>query len=260
MKDAAVILYGRGGSLGNFEIFARDIKKRLTSGRAASPSGTFAAADIFSENIERRTNFFSYLNDPPFKATHKIKELHILSHSIGAGLFISYGDPAVQTIRANAITAAGALGRNVSYIETLNAEIGAILVDDFARAPYDAMKTQIRTRFASGAFVKIWGCNSAIDGWVYSDNGITDQTDTSVVYYWRAFNTMNVPKASVAKAFAKYFDLTTYGASSGSHIEVLHRGHWVSSGDYRRLEGSWPSGTREHRLAPDRGSFDAYAP
>ncbi len=84
MTSGALIVYGRGDTLGNFEIFSRDLAGRLATGRAASPSATFPRDQIVQVNIERRARFFDYLKDPPFKSRMKIKELHVFSHSIGA--------------------------------------------------------------------------------------------------------------------------------------------------------------------------------
>lgn len=232
----------------------------MATGRAASPSGTFARAQIVQVNIERRARFFDYLKDPPFRGRMKIKELHIFSHSIGAGLFLSYGDPAVSRLRVQAIRRAALARRNITYREAVEAEVGAILVDDFIRPPFLGMKAAIRANFEPGAFIKIWGCNSAITGWIYRDNGTSDPADTRVTYYWRAFNEQNLPKPSIAQSFSDYFGLKTYGASAGSHIEVLHRGGWVSSERYRSEIGRWPSGALQHRLTPDRGNYDEYGP
>lgn len=260
MVSCAVIIYGRGDTLGNFEIFSRDLAGRLVTGRAASPSGTFARERVFQVNIERRQGFFDYLKNPPFRHRMKIKELHVFSHSIGAGLFLSYGDSAVGLFRAQTIDIADRAGRRVTYREALDTEVGAILVDDFIRPPFLGMKADIRANLEPGAFVKLWGCNAAIENWVYSDNGVTDPADTRVSYYWRAFNEQNVPKPSIAQSFADYFGLKTYGASAGSHIEVLHRGGWVTSAQYRSDLGRWPSGALQHRLTPDRGNYDEYRP
>jgi hypothetical protein len=79
-------------------------------------------------------------------------------------------------------------------------------------------------------------------------------------YYWRALNEQNMPKPSIAQAFADYFDRTTYGAHSGSHIEVFDHGHWLKSSEYRRTHGRWPPPSRMHRLAPDVGSYRAHHP
>ncbi len=260
MVSCALIVYGRGDTLGNFQIFSRDLARRLATGRAAAPSGSFASDKIVQVNIERRADFFDYLKDPPFKNRMKIKELHVFSHSIGAGLFLSYGDVAVAQLRTRAVQTAARAGRNITYREALDAEVGAMLVDDFIRAPFVGMKAAIRGNFEPGAFIKLWGCNTAITGWIYSDNGVTDPADTRVPYYWRAFNEQNVPKPSIAQSFADYFGLKTHGASAGSHIEVLHRGGWISSARYKSDLGRWPSGALQHRLTPDRGNYGEYRP
>lgn len=119
---------------------------------------------------------------------------------------------------------------------------------------------KLRENFEPTAFLKVWGCNSGIRNWVYSDNGVTDPSETRVPYYWRALNERNVPKRAVAQALAWYFKRTVYGASSGAHIEVLHHGHWVSSARYKAGAGQWPSGSLVHRLHPDRGEYHAYRP
>lgn len=260
MVSCALIVYGRGDTLGNFQIFSRDLAGRLANGRAAAPSGSFAREQIVQVNIERRAGFFDYLKDPPFKGRMKIKELHVFSHSIGAGLFLSYGDAAVAQLRRQAIVRASLFGRNINYREALDAEVGAILVDDFIRPPFLGIKAAIRANFEPGAFIKLWGCNAAITGWIYSDNRVTDPADRSVPYYWRAFNEQNVPKPSIAQSFADYFGMKTHGASAGSHIEVLHRSSWISSARYRSDIGRWPSGALQHRLMPDRGNYDEYRP
>lgn len=260
MVSCALVVYGRGDTLGNFEIFSRDLARRLAAGQAASPSGTFPRDQIVQVNIERRQGFFDYLKDPPFRHRMKIKELHVFSHSIGAGLFLSYGDASVGQLRVQAVAGAALARRNITYREALDTEVGAILVDDFIRPPFQGMAAAIRTNFEPDAFIKLWGCNSAITGWVYSDNGVTDPADTRVPYYWRAFNEQNVPKPSIAQSFADYFGFKTYGASAGSHIEVLHRGAWVTSAQYRGDLGRWPSGALQHRLTPDRGNYDEYGP
>jgi hypothetical protein len=241
---------GRGGELGNFEIFAQSLAKKLRS-----PS-----RKVVLQNVERRASFFDYLYAPPFAHADKIIELHVFAHSIGGGLFLAYGDPTVALGRVATFDKAQALGRRVTYDEVLAAEYGSILTDDLVRPPFDGMRGAIDARFDANATAKLWGCNSAIRGWVYSDNGVTDAASTAVPYYWRALNERRVPKPSVAQALATYLKRTVYGASSGSHIEVLHNGHWITSERYRTGLGRWPSGSLVHRLSPDRGSYDPYVP
>jgi len=89
---------------------------------------------------------------------------------------------------------------------------------------------------------------------------VTDPADASVPYYWRAFNEYNVPKPSIAKAFASYFGVTVYGANSGASIEVYYEKDWISSQDYKSKVGNRPSGKLPHRLVPDSGIYNAFTP
>jgi len=149
----------------------------------------------------------------------------------------------------------------MTYQEVVDAEVGAILSDDFIRNPYSRMQSAVRAHLAPDAFIKLWGCNSGVTHWVYSDgDNVTNPSDTSVPYYWRALNERNVPKPAVAQAFADYFGRVCYGARSGSHIEVFSHGHWESTTRYRADTGHWPSGAMIHRLQPDRGNYQAYHP
>jgi hypothetical protein len=43
--------------------------------------------------------------------------------------------------------------------------------------PYASLAYTLRDRFDPKAFIKLWGCNSALRNWVYSDNGVTDPVD-----------------------------------------------------------------------------------
>lgn len=95
---------------------------------------------------------------------------------------------------------------------------------------------------------------------MYSDDGVTNPADGSVAYYWRALNERNVPKPSIAQALAWYFKRDVYGASSGSHIEVLHHGDWCCSAEYKAAKGVWPPPALRHRLHPDRGDYHVYHP
>lgn len=250
MTGIAAILYGRGGSLGNFEIFAKSLATQLTA----------AKKHVVIESVERRTRFFDFLVSPPFIHVDKIAELHVFAHSIGGGLFLAYGDPAIQTLRDRALDEATRKKVRLYFDQVVNLEEGAVLTDDLLRDPYASYVGKIRDNLLPNATVKLWGCNSGISKWVYTDNGTADPADTRVAYYWRALNERNSPKPSVAQALAWYFKRTVYGASSGSHIEVLHRGHWVTSAQYKAGLGEWPSGVLVHRLNPDRGNYHAYRP
>jgi hypothetical protein len=250
MGSTAVVLYGLGGHLGNFDLFARTLVGTLIAkyGRHA----------VFKEQITRRDDFFDYLESAPLAPAHKIAELHIFCHSVGAGIFLAYGDPAVQELRNQALRVA-APGK-VNFLQALAAEDGAILSDDFTRSPYIGQQAAIQANMAPDGFLKLWGCNSGVPGWIYSDNNVVDPADTSESYYWRALNERNVPKPAVAQAFADYFQRPCYGATSGAHIEVYNHGHWESSGRYKREVGRWPSGALRHRLTPDRGAYRRFVP
>jgi hypothetical protein len=254
MGRVAVILYGYGSHLGNFEVFASSLAQTLRA--------TYGRDGVLLKQTVRRDAFFSYLASPPLRPGDQIAELHVFAHSIGGGIFIAYGDGAVQEGRKQALARALKAGRRLSYQEVIDAEVGAILSDDFFRSPYEQMGNAVRSHMAADAFVKLWGCNSGVTHWVYSDGPhfITRPSDTSVPFYWRALNDRNVPKPAVAQAFAAYFGRVCYGATSGSHVEVLSRGHWESTARYRGETGQWPSGALIHRLQPDRGNYHAFSP
>ena len=252
----AVILYGYGNHLGNFGVFASSLAQTLRE--------RYGRDGVLVKEVVRRDAFFSYLASPPLRPGDQIAELHVFAHSIGGGIFIAYGDLAVANRRDEAFERARRAGRRISYQEVLDTEVGAILSEDFFRSPYEQMGGAVRSHMVADAFVKLWGCNSGVTHWVYSDgrhgHEVTRASDTSVPYYWRALNERNVPKPAVAQAFAAYFGRVCYGATSGSHVEVLSRGHWESTGRYRAETGLWPSGAMIHRLQPDRGDYRAFHP
>jgi hypothetical protein len=253
MGRVAQIIYGHGHHLGNFEVFATSLARSL------SPS--YGRDRVLVRHIVRRDDFFSYLTTPPLRPGDKIAELHVFAHSIGGGAFIAYGDAVTDQRRREVFARADNAKRRVTYQEVLDAEIGAILTDDFVRNPYIRMQGSIRRSLADGATLKLWGCNAGIAGWIYSDgNGITNPADDSEPYYWRALNEQNVPKPAVAQAFANYFGRVCYGATSGSHVEVMSSGLWESTARYRSEHGRWPSGAMIHRLHPDRGNYREFHP
>jgi hypothetical protein len=57
VKRRALVMYGRGGSLGNFKFFADDLVTTELSG--------YPRADVAIENVERRDAFFAVLNRHP---------------------------------------------------------------------------------------------------------------------------------------------------------------------------------------------------
>jgi len=124
----------------------------------------------------------------------------------------------------------------------------------------------MRAKFAAGAFMKLWGCNSGVSGWVYTNFDstsrtlVSDQNADADYYYWRALNTRNVPKPSIAQALADYFGITVYGAGSGSHIEVQRGNQWITSNKYKKETGRWPGAPQTLRLHPDRGTYNPFKP
>lgn len=251
-QNGALIVYGRGDSLGNFKFFADDlVTTELTS---------YAKADISIKHIERRDAFFELLLNPPFI----IKELHILSHSIGGGLFLGYGDPALQEERIKIVDLKH--GGRANYQSVMNAEKGAVLTDDLVRAPYDGYRDAIRKKFAPDAKIKIWGCNSGWVGWQYSDEDaqgrdVYDIYAPATSYYWRALNEYKSPKPAVAQAFADYFKLATYGGGSGSNIQVMFKGKWIWLDKFTKITGrKFVKEADVLRLAPTEGDYNAYQP
>ena len=250
-----LLMHGRGGSLGDFKVFSDTHRKAIM--RADKD------AVVVQESTERAKRFREVLESWP--SANKIKELHIWSHSIGAGLFLGYQDPTIAAERVALVTRTQAAGRNPTFDEVRENEIGALFTDDLLVSPYTATKATVRPKLQKDAFVKIWGCNAAIDNWVYTDTGpggalITDPADTSATYYWRALNERNRPKPSIAQAFADFFDVKVFGASSGSNIQVIHGGAWVSTDAYHKKFSKHPPGTLPHRLHPTKGDYNAFTP
>jgi len=135
-----------------------------------------------------------------------------------------------------------------------------IQTDDFKMNALLSKQSDYQKKFYPDAFIKIRGCNSGIKNWIYNDKGIADSKDTSVKYYWRAFNEQNTPKPGITDAMAQFFNRKMYGASSGSSIEVFHKKKWKSSQKYKNQIRHWPSGRLPHRLVPDIGGYDEYLP
>lgn len=250
-----LLIHGRGGDLGNFKVFSDSQKKAIQNADKD--------AVIVQESTERAKRFREVLEAWP--AANRIKELHIWSHSIGAGLFLGYQDPAISTERNALIARLQALGRNPTFEEVRTTEVGALFTDDLVSTPFTATKAIVAPKFAKGAIVKIWGCNAAISNWVYSDTAadgsqILDPTDNSAVYYWRALNERNRPKPSIAQALADFFGVRVYGASSGSNIQVIKDGAWVSTEAYKKKFQKYPPGSLPHRLHPAKGNYAPYDP
>lgn len=174
--------------------------------------------------------------------------------------FWDYKDSIIETKRELLFEKAKKEKRKVTYTEVVKTETGALQTDDFKLGGIAKNKASYQKKFSATAFIKIWGCNSAVRGWVYSDGGIVDPNDASKPYYWRAFNEHNTPKPSIAQTMAKFFNRKVYGANSGASIEVKFDKKWISSQQYKDKVGHWPSGTLPHRLVPDKGAYSEYLP
>ena len=79
-------------------------------------------------------------------------------------------------------------------------------------------------------------------------------------YYWRAFNTGNTPKPSIAQALASFLGVQVFGASSGAHIEVSVHNLWITSTQFKNQTGRWPGPPLPLRLQPDRGDYATFHP
>ena len=155
-------------------------------------------------------------------------------------------------------------------MEVLRTEQGGVLTDDLIRPPYSSYRDEIRKNFDKNAKIKIWGCNSGVSNWIYSDP--TSETDhdaatgdpdaPALYYYWRSLNEINTPKPSIAQAFADYFNVTTYGAGSGSSIQILYKGKWMWA-DKKNLKAIGRRYVGEAdvlRLEPTGGVYYEYKP
>jgi hypothetical protein len=250
MEAIAGIAYGDGAELGSFKVFSESLKQEISQ----------KYRKIAVKYVNRDYDFVNWLISLPGN-NEKITELHIFSHSIGAGLFIGYKDRSIASQRRRAFNNAAQFRRRLTYNNVLRIETGAIQTDDLVMNPLFIMnRNKLKNLFFSHAFIKIWGCNSGVSNWIYSDNNITDPNDTSQPYYWRAFNEKNKHKPSIAQALADFFQVKVYGARSGASIQVFHNKKWVSSKTYKQIIGHWPSGTVPHRLIPDRGVYNEFLP
>ena len=202
MEQIAIVTYGDGGELGSFKIFADTLHKELIQ----------KYKKVIIQHVTRDADFLSLIKS--VDNDEEINELHIFSHSIGAGLFLGYRDVHIAVNRETTWRVADNAKRKVTYHEAVNIETGAIQTDDFKTKLFEDQKNALRKKFSKDAFIKIWGCSSGVRAWVYSDNGVVDPNDTSEKYYWRAFNEFNIPKPSIAKAFSEYFNRKVYGALS----------------------------------------------
>lgn len=247
MEQKALIIYGDGGELGNFKIFADSLAKELSDNNTTS----------HIKYINRDFDFFSFIESAK---DGEISQVHIFTHAIGAGIFLGYKDAAVSAQRNLTWQMARSAGRKVSYEEAVRTEIGAIQTDDFYMNPIKNKRETLRKKLSQTAFIKVWGCNSGVENWVYSDDGITDPDDNSAPYYWRAFNEKNIPKRSIAQELANYFNKPVFGAHSGASIQVKYNHKWISTKQFKQSVGHWPSSRLPHRLVPDKGEYREHRP
>jgi hypothetical protein len=121
-KDTgALVLYGRGADFGSFKPFVDDF--------ITTELGTrIPKARIEVKNTERWKDFWEALGS--FGQRFNIAELHIFSHSYGAGLSLGYKDPALQMERGAMLDTATMAGRKVTAQEVLATEKGIIFTDD----------------------------------------------------------------------------------------------------------------------------------
>lgn len=129
MKHVHVIFFGRGGNLGNFELFAQNLAAQMRA----------EGKQVEVHRTERHAQFFEYLENPPFLHTGKIASLHVFSHSIGSGLFLGYGDPILSERRNLALQRARDAGLRLYFAEILRVEDGAILSDHLLVEPYASL-------------------------------------------------------------------------------------------------------------------------
>jgi len=215
-----VILYGDGAA-GNFQAQANNLAAHDLSKR-------FRKEDIVVRQTLTRDSFFQALLSVP---NGKILELDIFATSVGAGLCLGYRDPTAAQNRErlmNLSTASGTAANvfdggagATSYGAVLTAETGSLLTDHLVAAPFNQNQADLRAKFAPGAKARLYGCNGGVAGWVYSDqpSQIGGRSGVGEPYYWRALNTRNTPKPSIAKALADFFGIPVTATASLAPVE-----------------------------------------
>jgi hypothetical protein len=256
----ALIVYGNGADLGNFKFFADDLKS-MALGKKYKIIGIVPAMT--------RGEFFAAVD--AFGAKQPIAELHIFTHAWGGGLSFGYDTHETNARRAFVSSEKERLKKKITYLEFLNTEYGTLFTDNLITAPYNSKRSALQSLFSPFATIKIWGCNSGISNWAYSDSNIDgsalydpnvqlDENNEAVGYWWRALNTQNVPKPSAAQALADYFKRPVRGARSGSSIQVFHKKTWISSSAYKKSTTRWPGEAQLLRLQPDKGTYVEFKP
>jgi len=119
IAQIAMIVYGDGGELGSFKIFADTLKKDLSK----------KYKKVVLQYANRDTAFFDLVKSVD-ATKEQIAELHIFTHSIGAGIFLGYKDPSIGVARNNLVSTRSNAGKKVTYVDALKTEIGAIQTDD----------------------------------------------------------------------------------------------------------------------------------
>lgn len=235
-SGSVLICYGLGASLGNFEIFAKALKtNHLTK--------EYESDNIKIEKTQNRLQLLSTIIN---SGLLDLKEIHIFSHSFGAGLALGYGDTTAGQARANLITNKP----EYDYNDVVNTETATLLTDHLILLPENEKK-DLLVAVKELDFIKLWGCNAGVSNWVYSGD------------YWKKLNDENTPKPSIAQAMADFFQKSVYGAESGSHIQYFIDEKWVSGYDYKKRTGKeYPSNKEfsDIRLHPDKGNYYNYSP
>jgi hypothetical protein len=237
----AVIVYGHGADLGDFGIFAERMKTEL--------SKTYGKNINLCHCIDK-FKFMEFFASTDFGFT--VSEVHIFCHAFGAGLALGYHVQAFDSARQQTFNQLQKMDPDKRFGFLLKNETGILFTDDLLTPGFISKRPDIGKKFSPNATMKIWGCNSGVTDWIYSDN--------PGYLYWGILNSENVPKPSIAKAMAEFFNLKTYGAKSGSHVEVLENGAWVNTDEYKRKHGKYPSGSVPHRLEPDLGGYYSFHP
>jgi hypothetical protein len=222
--DLGVVLYGDGAS-GNFQAQANHLASEDLTKR-------FGEGNVVVRQTLTRDAFFQALLGVP---DGKILELDIFATSVGAGLCLGYKDPTaaqnrerLQSLSAASGTAASSFEQGsaggTSYQAVLQAETGSVLTDHLVTSPFNQNQSEIRGKFAKGARARLYGCNGGTEGWVYSDLPTQIGSRSSTVpYYWRALNTRNTPKPSIAKALADFLGIPVTATTSLAPVEKFQQ-------------------------------------
>jgi hypothetical protein len=187
-------------------------------------------------------------------------------------LSVGYHDPAQSQLRGRTIDRFLRVAQKTPYTEVLDTEVGMLFPDDLERGQYSSNKAAVRKFFSDSAIIKLWGCNSGIEGWIFSDplsDPARPNADPIWVYedaakadyfYWRSLNIASKPKPSIAQALANNFGKPVFGATSGSHGEAIFKGAWLDNDKFKKTVGRWPAQKDILRLKSDKGDYKKYMP